>query len=103
MNLESGGVFASSSSISMEQGQGQGFHQLVMEFQLNGGNSWAQCRCYGFKRIGDSFSSTNGSTENTRVQIVTLGVSNMDASLNGGWAEVKVPQIREEINEDSFP
>ncbi|KAL7516295.1 hypothetical protein ACHAWF_000040, partial [Thalassiosira exigua] len=45
--IEAGGVFSSSSSIA------DGVHQIVMEFQLEGGNSWAQCRCHGVRHVGD--------------------------------------------------
>lgn len=81
--LEAGGVFSSSSSV-----QG-GFHQLVMEFQINGGNSWAQCRVRGVDKVD----------ENLGVQIVSLSVSNMDAALNGGWADVTLPNTSDPMNE----
>mmetsp|Transcript_810 Transcript_810/g.1310 ORF Transcript_810/g.1310 Transcript_810/m.1310 type:complete len:220 (-) Transcript_810:70-729(-) len=81
LGLESGGVFSSNSSIE------SGVHQLVMEFQLNGGNSWAQCRCHGFQRLNE----IDNQDEQEQVQIVSLRVSNMDAALNGGWADVTIP------------
>ena len=77
--LEAGGVFSSSSSIE------DGVHQLVMEFQLNGGNSWAQCRCHGLRFSGDNRNISP-------VELISLSVSNMDAALNGGWVEVTIPK-----------
>eukprot|EP01083_Nonionella_stella_P037787 102994_1 len=85
--LESGGIFASS-SVKNEEG-GVAVHQIRMEFQLNGGNSWAQAKVHGIKY---------GSKP---VQLISLGVSNMDAALNGGWAEVTVPLIKSESTDDS--
>jgi len=113
LGLEAGGVFSSSSSRSslssssssslssssssrpIENGEEETeekkvekeepvvliVRQLLLEFQINGGNSWAQCRCHGLK-IGEE-----------DVQMVSLGVSNMDASLTGGWAEVTLPPV----------
>jgi len=103
LGLEAGGVFSSSSSSSsssissststsienreeeeeeiQENAVVVQVRQLLLEFQINGGNSWAQCRCHGLK-IGED-----------EMQIVSLGVSNMDAALNGGWAEVTLPPV----------
>jgi len=98
LGLEAGGVFSSSSSsssisssTSIENGEEEEeeiqenavilVRQLLLEFQINGGNSWAQCRCHGLK-IGED-----------EMQMVSLGVSNMDAALNGGWAEVTLPPV----------
>jgi len=109
LGLEAGGVFSSSSSRSssssslssssssrpIENGEEETeekkvekeepvvliVRQLLLEFQINGGNSWAQCRCHGLK-IGEE-----------DIQMVSLGVSNMDASLTGGWAEVTLPPV----------
>ena len=80
--LEAGGVFSSNSSILIDKDGS--VHQLVMEFQINGGNSWAQCRCHGFQRGIDD--------DNGQVEIVSLGVSNMDGALTGGWADVLLPK-----------
>jgi len=96
--LEAGGIFSSASSdeeawvagptVDEDQGDGDddgstvSIRQLLMEFQINGGNSWAQCRCHGLKIGSDG------------VQMVYLGVSNMDAALNGGWAEVNLPPVQ---------
>ena len=83
--LEAGGVFCSSSSIE------GGVHQLVMEFQLNGGNSWAQCRCHGFQSSKD---------DEDVVEVLSLRVSNMDAALNGGWADVAIPKENNDEDDD---
>lgn len=81
--LEAGGVFSSASSID------RGVHQLVMEFQINGGNSWAQCRCHGLKI--DSMKEA---------EIISLSVSNMDAAFNGGWADVTLPRDNDTDEKD---
>ena len=114
LGIEAGGIFASSSSknsaVIVEQkkelslgndddgddnsdnGESESeseselvtiqMHQMIIEFQLNGGNSWAQARVHGIKY---------GTETNSPVQLISLGVANMDASLNGGWAEVTLP------------
>ena len=58
--------------------------QMSLEFQLNGGNSWAQARVSGIRY---------GKGRDSPVQLISLGVANMDASLNGGWAEVTLPKL----------
>eukprot|EP00571_Detonula_confervacea_P011666 CAMPEP_0172312660 /NCGR_PEP_ID=MMETSP1058-20130122/18270_1 /TAXON_ID=83371 /ORGANISM="Detonula confervacea, Strain CCMP 353" /LENGTH=94 /DNA_ID=CAMNT_0013026185 /DNA_START=372 /DNA_END=656 /DNA_ORIENTATION=+ len=85
--LEAGGVFSSSSCIEDD------VHQLVMEFQLNGGNSWAQCRCHGLKFLTSNDNSFNGSSSkgDAAVEIISLSVSNMDAAFNGGWVDIALP------------
>jgi hypothetical protein len=90
--LEAGGVFSSSSSIE------NNVHQLVMEFQINGGNSWAQCRCHGLKYIDGG--GIGDSTSGNEVEMISLSVSNMDAAFNGGWAEVTLPQANSRQNEE---
>ena len=87
--LEAGGIFASSSSID------RGVHQLVIEFQLNGGNSWAQCRCHGVQCIGEDGAPRE-------VELVSLSVANMDASLNGGWAEVSLANPAQSSDEEDM-
>ena len=69
-----------------------------MEFQLNGGNSWAQARVCGIQKINTPPDVLNGQgqepdSKDNEIQLISLGVANMDASLNGGWAEVKLPPI----------
>lgn len=85
--LEAGGVFSSSSSI--DEDEGIRIHQLVMEFQLNGGNSWAQCRCHGVKYCANESGGDLNSQDT--IELISLSVSNMDAAFNGGWAEVLIP------------
>jgi hypothetical protein len=76
--LEVGGVFSSSSSsFSTDNGE---IRQVVMEFQINGGNSWAQATVHGVK-IGMG-----------PVRLLSLDVSNMDAALmNEISARVQLP------------
>jgi hypothetical protein len=112
LGIEAGGVFASSSSVhralvestesrissSGNDGEDSGVPkttptttttstiqvtQMSMEFQLNGGNSWAQAKISGIRY---------GTTQ--PVQLISLGVANMDASLNGGWVEVALPHLQ---------
>ena len=92
LGIEAGGIFASSTSTQHH------YQIMIMEFQLNGGNSWAQARVCGIQKINTPEDGNNGqeqepdSNEN-EIQLISLGVANMDASLNGGWAEVKLPPI----------
>ena len=60
MGIEAGGIFASAAS---EDG-------LVINFQINGGNSWAECTAFG-KCGGES------------VELIDLTVANMDAAMSG--------------------
>ena len=93
LGIEAGGIFASSKSTQHH------YQIMIMEFQLNGGNSWAQARVCGIQKIntpdgshGQGQGQEPGNNEN-EIQLLSLGVANMDASLNGGWAEVKLPPI----------
>jgi hypothetical protein len=61
--LEAGGVFSSSVC------QTDSIRQVVMEFQINGGNSWAQAKVHGIQ------------VDQAPVYLVSLEVSNMDAAL----------------------
>ena len=61
--LEAGNVYASSYARS------QNVDQLVLQFQINGGNAWAQGIGYGIQ-------DENG------VKLISLEVANMDAVLN---------------------
>jgi hypothetical protein len=79
VGLEVGGVFSSSSSSSFSTDNGE-IRQVVMEFQINGGNSWAQATVHGVK-IGMG-----------PVRLLSLDVSNMDAALmNEISARVQLP------------
>lgn len=61
--IESGNVYASSNGKDGE------VHQLVLQFQINGGNAWAQGCLYGVE-------------DETGVRLISLEVANMDAVLN---------------------
>ena len=91
LGIEAGGIFASSKSTQHQ------YQIMIMEFQLNGGNSWAQARVCGIQRINTPDINGQGQEQEQRpdseIQLLSLGVANMDASLNGGWAEVKLPPI----------
>ena len=54
------------------------YDQLVLQFQIEGGNAWAQGVAYGVR------SDTSGI-----IQLVSLEVANMDASMNGIPLEIK--------------
>ena len=91
LGIEAGGIFASSISTQHH------YQIMIMEFQLNGGNSWAQARVCGIQKINTPPDVLNGqkpgNDNDNEIQLISLGVANMDASLNGGWAEVKLPPI----------
>lgn len=76
--LEAGGVFCSSSSTSSSGG----IRQFICDFQIQGGNCWAQARVHSIQK-----------QQQEVVQLVSLEVSNMDAALNGGSVQVKLPPI----------
>ena len=84
-NLECGGIYSSSSSVD----KSTGIHQLIMEFQITGGNAWAQGICHGY----DTATRTTMSQQQQQQQptILSLGISNMDAALNGGWIDIPIP------------
>ena len=92
LGIEAGGIFASSKSTQHH------YQIMIMEFQLNGGNSWAQARVCGIQKIntpedGNGQEQKSDNDNVNEIQLISLGVANMDASLNGGWAEVKLPPI----------
>ena len=97
--IEAGGVFSSASSthrgvLVAETDTGMGkerdngnaeilpVKQMVVEFQLNGGNAWAQARVVGIRY---------GTDDSSPIQLIYLGVANMEGSMTGGWADVTVP------------
>ena len=57
--------------------------QLLVQFQIEGGNSWAQGLAYGVQAKADS--NKGG------IQLVSLSVSNMDSSMNGTPFQVRIP------------
>ncbi|KAL7537439.1 hypothetical protein ACHAXR_007823 [Thalassiosira sp. AJA248-18] len=81
MGLEAGGVFASSYT------SWENVDQLVLQFQINGGNVWAQGVAYGVR---------NGVNE---VKLLTLEVANMDAVLNGQSFQVPLKLSEDETAE----
>lgn len=70
--VETGGVYAS------QFAQNGGYDQLVLQFQIEGGNAWAQGVAYGVR-------------QKDTVQLVSLEVANMDASINGTPFEIEIP------------
>lgn len=96
--LEAGGIFCSTSSIddvTLSNAQVASCHQLIIEFQINGGNSWAQCRCHGYQ-LKTSDRNASSDSEND-IHMVSLRVSNMDAAFNGGWMDVKLNDENESV------
>jgi hypothetical protein len=75
--LEAGGVYASLSTTA--DVSGQTYKQLVLQFQIEGGNAWAQGVAYGVQ----AFPGGN-------YELVSLEVANMDATMNGTPFEINV-------------
>eukprot|EP00565_Helicotheca_tamesis_P001149 CAMPEP_0185723236 /NCGR_PEP_ID=MMETSP1171-20130828/146_1 /TAXON_ID=374046 /ORGANISM="Helicotheca tamensis, Strain CCMP826" /LENGTH=172 /DNA_ID=CAMNT_0028390905 /DNA_START=235 /DNA_END=753 /DNA_ORIENTATION=+ len=82
--IESGGVFASSAA-RKTQYMGRNIDQLVLQFQINGGNAWAQGIAYGIQ--------DNCDEQEKKCYLVSLEVSNMDAVLSGQSYLVSVPPL----------
>lgn len=76
--VETGGVYSS------QKTNYEGIDQMVLQFQVEGGNAWAQGVAYG---IQDADSN---------IQLVTLEVANMDASMKGTPIEVYIPKLTTE-------
>jgi hypothetical protein len=76
--LETGGVYASQRTTSIAS-----WDQLLVQFQIEGGNSWAQGLAYGVQAKANS--NKGG------IQLVSLSVSNMDSSMNGTPFQVRIP------------
>jgi hypothetical protein len=74
--VETGGVFASKFFKTSDCD----FDQLVLQFQIEGGNAWAQGVAYGIRSKKDA----------NNIQLVSLEVANMDASMNGTPFEVAI-------------
>ena len=72
--VEAGGIYASQYDVA-----NGGIEQLVVQFQVEGGNAWAQGVAYGIR-------------QNQSIQLVSLEVANMDASMKGTPFEINVPQ-----------
>jgi len=77
MGIEAGGIYACSSGGGGGGGaaaclyRGSEVERLVLQFQIDGGNAWAQGVAYGVRDVGDG-----------RVTLLALEVANMDAVLN---------------------
>ena len=90
MGVEAGGVYASSSGRALvEGGDGGGggprtrtWEQLVLQFQITGGNAWAQGVAYGVREVG-SLGGGARDGDGGKVHLLALEVANMDAVLNG--------------------
>ena len=101
MGIEAGGIYASSfattaattgSSNTQPSDDGGGdktragackVEQLVLQFQITGGNAWATGVAYGIRH-----EQQKEKEEEVVVQLVSLEVANMDAVLNGASFEV---------------
>jgi hypothetical protein len=84
MGIESGGVYTSSYISNRDDEdafQGRTVDRLIVQFQINGGNAWAQGIAYGIRDC----------LEPEKVRLLTLEVANMDAVLNN--QSFKVPLV----------
>mmetsp|Transcript_13877 Transcript_13877/g.20480 ORF Transcript_13877/g.20480 Transcript_13877/m.20480 type:complete len:205 (-) Transcript_13877:372-986(-) len=82
--VEAGGVYFSQKTTY------QGIYdQMVLQFQIEGGNAWAQGVAYGIQ-----------DADNKIIQLVALEVANMDASMNGTPIEVCIKKKRIPDNQD---
>jgi hypothetical protein len=88
--IETGGVY-SSARATTEDGL---FEQLIVQFQIEGGNAWAQGVAYGIKSNRDPIN--DGS-----VQLVSLDIANMDGSMNGTPIHVSIPKENKHPNTSS--
>jgi hypothetical protein len=79
--LEAGGVFASS---ACDDDEGRLF---ALNFQVSGGNLWAEASARGIKRRRGGSSQADFSTP---FELLDLTVSNMDAALTGGLPSIRV-------------
>ena len=87
MGVEAGGVYASSSGRALVEGGGgaartRTWEQLVLQFQITGGNAWAQGVAYGVREVG-SLGGGARDGDGGKVHLLALEVANMDAVLNG--------------------
>lgn len=78
--METGGVYAS----TFARNDSDGVQQLVLQFQIEGGNAWAQGIAYGIQ-------PSSGDGGGGVVQLVSLQIANMDASMSGTSYEVPLP------------
>ena len=80
--VETGGVYSSMFA------QSGGYDQLVLQFQIEGGNAWAQGVAYGVR-------------QHETIQLVSLEVANMDASINGTPFEINIPLPKGQVEEEN--
>jgi len=86
--IEAGGVFASSYIDGTGSGDSSGdasrgertADRLVLQFQINGGATWAQGVAYG---VMDRNGCGEDGDDDDDVTLLALEVANMDAVLNG--------------------
>eukprot|EP00977_Amphora_coffeiformis_P014590 scaffold4097_cov166-Amphora_coffeaeformis.AAC.47 len=83
--METGGVYASTFAYLETN-----VKQLILQFQIEGGNAWAKGSVYGIKCISSP------------VQLVSLQVANMDASMNGTPCQVPLPKKYSEQDDDKI-
>ena len=108
MGVEAGGVYASSSGQALvEGGDGGGggprtrtWEQLVLQFQITGGNAWAQGVAYGVREVG-SLGGGARDGDGGKVHLLALEVANMDAVLNGESFQVPMTVAIQHVDEDT--
>ena len=80
-NIDEQNQSTSTASVEVEQ--------LVLQFQINGGNAWAQGVAYGIRpssslgKINGNGNNYKNNSEENEVKLLSLEVANMDAVLNG--------------------
>ena len=77
--VETGGVYS-----SLRETTKDGIEQIVLQFQIQGGNVWAQGLAYGIKSL-----------DQPALRLVSLQVANMDASMNGTPFNIPIPETEE--------
>ena len=103
MGIETGGVYASSFTSCCDDGsvvqyRGRSVDQLVLQFQINGGATWACGVAYGIRNHDtDSISGNNNIQQQQggegEVTLLALQVANMDAVLNGQSFQVPLDTL----------
>jgi hypothetical protein len=73
-----GGVYS-----SLRETSPDGIEKIIAQFQIEGGNVWAQGIAYGTLEVDSA------------VRLLSLQVANMDASLNGTPFFVPIPEFEE--------
>ena len=112
MGVEAGGVYASSSGRALvEGGRGSGgaartrtWEQLVLQFQITGGNAWAQGVAYGVREVGwrgGGAGDGDNDGDGGQVHLLALEVANMDAVLNGESFQVPMTVAIQHVDEDT--